>query len=308
MPESKKITRFALAGLCFVLIGITSAAFTQEARDTQNDPPTVRLQPQIRSESLAANNVAPLQRAAIEPFLAAPRVFEPENYQYLPRIVASVQARNLLTKGDLFYARSLSGQAFVMNSPLTDVWNIYRDPKPLKDPASDVLLGMEAQYIGRARLLRGEQVESVPSDKKTEEVIRPATLEIIEALSEIRPGDRLFSARNNQWRDLTPHPAPAQTSATIISVYGDGVTSAAQNQIVVINQGRAQGLEPGHVMSIRKAASLSVDKTDPQRPQMQGHAEWAGQALVFLTFDKLSYALVGAINQPVLVGDRLGGN
>ena len=308
MPESKKTRPYRWFGMCVMLIGITSAACAQGISETQNDPPTVRLLPQIRAENLASVNVAPLQRAAIEPFLAAPRVFEPENYQYLPRIVGGVQARNLLTKGDQFYARSLSGQAFVMDSAIAGVWNIYRDPKPLKDPISLAVLGMEAQYIGRARLLRAEQVESVRKESKTEEVIRPATLEIIEAISEIRPGDRLFSARNNQWRDLTPHPAPAQTAATIISVYGDGVSSAAQNQIVVINQGRAQGLEPGHVMAIRKATSLSVDKTDPQRPHLEGHAEWAGQALVFLTFDKLSYALVGAINQPVLVGDSMGGD
>ncbi len=293
--------------ICSAAIALAQPACAQVGRAAAGDVPLLQLHPRVRSEPLPPVQIRSLERKVIEPFLAAPRVFDVEQFQYLPRIVASVDHRGLISKGDRIYARSLSGQAFVVQSNMPDAWNIYRDPTPLKDPVSGLVLGMEAEFVGRARLLQSERIEKIEKDKKIEEIIHPATLEVVHAISEIRPGDRLFSGRDNGWRDLSPHPAPAQLSAQIISIYGDGVTSAAQNQIVVLNRGRAQGLEPGHIMAVHKAALFTSDAADPRRPILQTTPELAGQAMVFLTFEKLSYALIGEVNQPVQVGDSLSG-
>jgi hypothetical protein len=293
--------------ICTTAIALAPPARAQNRIACASEAPLVRLQPQVRSQPLPPVQIRSLERKVIEPFLAAPRIFEADHYQYLPRIVASVGQRSLITQGDRIYARSVSGQAFVIQPNMPDGWNIYRDPTPLKDPVSGAVLGMEAQFVGRARLLQGERVEKIEKDKKMEEIIHPATLEVVHAISEIRPGDRLFSSVDIGWRDLSPHPAPAQLSARIISIYGDGVASAAQNQIVVLNQGRAQGLEPGHIMAVRKAARWTTDLTDPQRPILHTTPELAGQAMVFLTFEKLAYALIGETNQVVQVGDSLNG-
>ena len=293
--------------ICTAAIALAQPASAQIGIAAAGQVPLVRLQAQVRSESLPPVQIRSLERKVIEPFLVAPRIFESDQFQYLPRIVASVDHRDLITKGDRIYARSLSGQAFVVQANMPDAWNIYRNPTPLKDPVSGLVLGMEAQFVGRARLVQSERIEKIEKDKKIEEIIRPATLEVVHAISEIRPGDRLFSSRDNGWRELSPHPAPAQLSAQIISIYGDGVASAAQNQIVVLNQGKAQGLEPGHVMAVRKAARLTLDAADPRRPILQTTPELAGQAMVFLTFERLSYALIGEVSQPVQVGDSLSG-
>jgi len=293
--------------ICTAAIALAHPAYAQVGMAATSDLPLVHLQPRVRSEPMPPVQMRSLERKVIEPFLIAPRVFEADQYQYLPRIVASVEQRNLITKGDRIYARSLSGQAFVVQANIQDAWNIYREPTPVKDPVSGLVLGMEAQFVGRARVLQSERIEKIGKDKKIEEIIHPATLEVVHAISEIRPGDRLFSSRDNGWRDLSPHPAPAQLSAHIISIYGDGVTSAAQNQIVVLNRGRAQGLEPGHIMAVHKAALFTSDAADPRRPTLQTTPELAGQAMVFLTFEKLSYALIGEVNQPVQVGDSLSG-
>jgi hypothetical protein len=58
-------------------------------------------------------------------------------------------------------------------------------------------------------------------------------------------------------------------------------------------------------MSIRKTPSLRTDVTDPSRPALRPWVGVAGQALVFLTFDKLAYALISNSKGPVQVGDRL---
>ncbi len=293
--------------ICSTALTLAPPACAQVGMAAASEAALVRLQPQVRSQPLPPVQIRSLERKVIEPFLAAPRIFEADLYQYLPRIIASVDQRSLITQGDRIYARSVSGQAFVIQANMPNAWNIYRDPTPLKDPVSGAVLGMEAQFVGRARLLQSERVEKIEKDKKIEEMIYPATLEVVYAISEIRPGDRLFSSPDNGWRELSPHPAPAQLSARIISIYGNGVASAAQNQIVVLNQGRTQGLEPGHIMAIRKAARLTSDLTDPQRPIMHTTPELAGQAMVFLTFEKLAYALIGETTQAVQVGDSLNG-
>lgn len=270
-----------------------------------SDTPTQRLRPQVRSEALAAITLSALQRQSIEPFLSAPQVFDPEQFNALPRIVGSAEQRSLFSKSDVVYARTLMGNAFVLAPGVPREWNIYRDPRALKDPTTGEVLGMEAQYLGRARLLSSEGVERSQKDGKTLKTIVPASFEIVHAVSEIRAGDRLFQSNESAWRELTPHAPQADLAATIISIYGSGVANASKNQIVVLNQGSKQGLEPGHLMAIRKTPSLKVDATDPARPALRPSVGTSGQALVFLTFDKLAYALISDISDPVQVGDRL---
>ena len=272
---------------------------------TEPEPPTVRLRPQMRSEPLAAMALTALQRQSIEPFLSAPQVFDPEQFNALPRIVGAGGQRSLFSKSDVVYARTVPGNVFVLGPGVPREWNIYRNPKALKDPSSGEVLGMEAEYLGRARLLSSEGVEQSQKDGKTLETIVPASFEIVHAVSEIRAGDRLFQSNESAWRELTPRAPQGELAATIISIYGSGVANASKNQIVVLNQGSKQGLEPGHLMAIRKTPSLKVDATDPARPALRPSVGTSGQALVFLTFDKLAYALISDISDPVQVGDRL---
>jgi hypothetical protein len=272
---------------------------------SEPEPPTVRLRPQMRSEPLAAMALTALQRQSIEPFLSAPQVFDPEQFNALPRIVGAAEQRSLFSKSDVVYARTLMGNAFVLAPGVPREWNIYRNPKALKDPTTGKVLGMEAEYLGRARLLSSEGVEQSQKDGKPLETIVPASFEIVHAVSEIRAGDRLFQSNESAWRELTPHAPQAGLAATIISIYGSGVANASKNQIVVLNQGSKHGLAAGHLMSIRKTPNLKTDLTDPARPALRPSVGISGQAMVFLTFDKLAYALVSDITDPVQVGDRL---
>jgi hypothetical protein len=195
----------------------------------------------------------------------------------------------------------------VLSPELPHEWNIYRQPKALKDPATGEVLGMEAEYLGRARLLSDEQLEQSQKQGKALDTIVPASFEIVHAVSEIRAGDRLFQSNESNWRTLRPQAPASDVAATIISIYGSGVANASKHQIVVLNQGSQQGLAPGHLLSIHKTPSLRTDVTDPSRPLLRPWVGVSGQALVFLTFDKLAYALISDSKGPVQVGDRLTG-
>ena len=164
----------------------------------------------------------------------------------------------------------------------------------------------EVQYVGRASLARGESTQqSSDRDGKPRTDIVPATIDIVAAKEEMRVGDRLLPEPPQQLQSYVPHAPQGQVEARIVSVYGNAVINAGQNQVVVINRGSRDGMESGHVMAILKNGARLLDKTDPTRPELKLPDERNGLLMVFRTFEKLSYALVLEITDGVKVGDRL---
>jgi hypothetical protein len=92
-------------------------------------------------------------------------------------------------------------------------------------------------------------------------------------------------------------------SGQIVSIYGEALT-AGQNQIVSLNKGARDGVERGHVLALWRDGSPAVDKTDPARPTMKLPDERHGMLFVFRVFDRMSYALILSVKDPVRTGDR----
>ena len=93
---------------------------------------------------------------------------------------------------------------------------------------------------------------------------------------------------------------------SIVSVYGNAVTIAGQNQVVVINKGTADGIESGHVLAILKDGKRVDDRSQKgERSQIKLPDERNGLLMVFRPFEKLSYALILEITDEVYVGDRV---
>ena len=76
------------------------------------------------------------------------------------------------------------------------------------------------------------------------------------------------AARRQQMEERAAALAAAG-DARVVSVYGSAVRFAAQNQVVVINKGTADGVESGHVLAIQKYGERMVDKTDAARAAMK---------------------------------------
>ena len=89
----------------------------------------------------------------------------------------------------------------------------------------------------------------------------------------------------------------------IVSVYGEAVR-AGQNQIVALNRGKRDGVEPGHVLALWTNGRTIVDRTDPKNPSVKLPDERHGLLYVFRTFDRMSYALILSVKEPVSAGDR----
>ena len=275
--------------------------------DTGNAPTeTIRVSPRTRIELLDGGALPTLKTHLIEPFLAEPVIVDENGLRAAPRIVAGPEGRVLLTRGDRAYARGEADKPMMDKPGKAQEFRVFRNATPLKDPGSGEILGYEAQYVGKAVLVRSESAQkSVGKDGKESSIAVPATIDIVSAKEEMRIGDRLVPEPDRELVTYTPR-APASTiEARIVSVYGSAVVNAAQNQVVAINRGTRDGIERGHVMAILKDGALLTDKTDPTRPQMKLPDERNGLLMVFKTFDRLSYALVLDITDGVRVGDRL---
>ena len=271
---------------------------------------TVRVSPRTRYESLADASIPTLAPQAIEPFLAEPLIVDELDFSQAPRIVATQEGRVLLSRGDRAYA--LGGYVGGGGGrPLSDDkgepldYRVFRNATPLKDPTTQEILGYEAHYVGKAELVHGESSSQNPDKDgvlQTERV--PATIDIVAAKEEMRVGDRLMAEPPRELRSYVPRAPSSSMTGQIVSVYGNAVAWASENQIVVINRGSRDGMERGHVMAVLKDGERLSDKTDSARPDIKLPNERSGLLMVFRTFDRLSYALILQATDGIKVGDR----
>ena len=239
---------------------------------------TVKLSPSIRVESTDAAAIPSIPPNIIEPFLSRPLVVEPDGLDKAPAIVAAEEKRVIVGAGNSVYATGLAGSK-------EDTWYVYRLGKALVDPESQRTLGYEAVHLGTARVTR-------PGE--------PATLMIINATQEIGAGDKLIAAGPAQPVEYAPHAPGKPVRGQIMGVYGGvgKVGEAGSQAVVTLNRGKADGLEPGHVLALSRQGIVV------KRPAAAGGPvtlpdERYGLVFVFRVFDRVAYALVMKISRQV---------
>lgn len=296
-------------GQQLVLEKLGDRARLRVAQGGQVPTETIRVSPRVRIQALPDGALPTLQSHLIEPFLAEPVILEGNTLELAPRIVAAPDSRVLITRGDRIYARGSDGtQLATRATGPSEEFRVFRTATPLRHPITKAVLGYEAQYLGKALLVRGEGSETVlTSGGETRATAVPATLDVVSARSEMRVGDRLMPEPGRQLVSYTPRaPEGPVEGAMVVSMYGDAVALAGQNQVVVINKGTADGLTAGHVLAIQKAGASLVDRSQPgERSQIKLPDERNGLVMVFRPFERLSYALILETPEGVKVGDRV---
>jgi LysM repeat protein len=248
---------------------------------------TVKLSPRVRANGLDGDAISAIPQHLIEPFLTEAVVFDTDELAKAPRIVAAQENRVMLSRGDLAYARGSFG-------PESD-YRVFRQAKPLRDPTTKEVLGFEAPYVGIAELTRRGGM-----DGKTEV---PTTLTINQVKQEVGVGDRLSPVPPRSFTSYVPHAPGMAISGQIISIYGDALT-AGQNQIVALNRGRRDGMERGHVLALWHAGRTTRDITSDRRENIRLPDERHGNLFVFQVYERVSYALILSVREPVVPGDR----
>lgn len=245
-----------------------------------------RLSPRVRSSNLNGDGIPSIALNLIEPFLNEAVIFDQNELAKAPRIVGAQEGRVFLSRGDLAYVRGDLGES--------RSFRVFREPKPLKDPTTGEVLGYEAVYLGIADFTR-------KGDSSKGDIV-PDTFTLTSVRQEVRAGDKLSPVPARDFINYVPH-APSQPIAgQIVSVYGEAVM-AGQNQIVALNRGSKDGIESGHVLALWRDGERTVDKTDGNT-KIKLPDERHGSLFVFRVFNRMSYALILSVKEPVGPGDR----
>jgi hypothetical protein len=255
----------------------------------------VRLSPQVRTTPLG-EAITAIPYDMVAAFMSKPSVIAKEEFQTLPYIVGLDNNRISAAVTDAVYVRGITDA-----EPGTH-FNVVHVGDKLVDPDTHALLGYQGIFAGRANL---ERTASGNDDL--------AKLVIAYSARETLPGDRLVRDNADVPLDFVPHPPAQAVTGKIISVIG-GVNMIGQYQVVVVNRGTDDGLEPGHVLGIWKVGERVKDRgpggltatnefTEPFARTVRLPSELAGHFMVFKTYAHLSYGLVMSAVSDLHVGD-----
>lgn len=249
----------------------------------RGDNGVVKLSPHIR-ESELTNAIPAIPLDAINQFLLNPEIMDAKDMDNAPYIVAFPQDHKIAGGGDRAYVRSIEGKDHLH-------YTIFQPGNPLRDPDTKEILGYEAPFIGEAKLQQ-------PGD--------PATVSVTRSVKEVSVGDRLRPSTEQEiMSQFTPH-APKQDIKGYIIAVADGVVNIGLYNTVVLNKGKADGLEIGHVFTVWQRGDVINDVVSKQRnDKVQLPDELAGYVMVYKTFDRVSYALVMKAQSEMQVLDKI---
>jgi hypothetical protein len=244
---------------------------------------TEKLSPRIREQGLD-QAIPTIPREAIEAFLAKSRVLEKDEIDALPYVLSVREGHLMGAAGNDLYVRGDIG-------PVDQPYSVIHVADALRDPDDGDLVGYQALYVGDGMITRAGD---------------PATLLLKASQREALAGDRLVANDLNVPLEFAPRPPPKPVDGTIMAVV-DGVYQIAQYQVVVINRGTRDGLEPGHVLSVWQSGEKVSDPHDsgllPKKVRLPD--ERTGVSMVFRTYDRISYALIMEATSEIHVLDKV---
>lgn len=281
-------------------------------------------QPGPRQE--APINAIPLSQ--VEPFLKQLSVVD--EIDSLPYVVALEDNRLRATTGQTAYVRGLEGAQVGQRWAVVRPTVRYSLPKPTEDltangdvtPGSgnlwknfvaapskrNEMLGYELSQLNVGTVVK------VPDDRSD---VTSIALQGRTDGREVRAGDRLVPVEATPY-DLQffPHAPAAQTEGVDIRVLAvtDMYLVGGPRDVIAISAGSANGIDNGTVVSLwRQGRHVAHRMKYPGSSRMDDSLtdgagrvslpdEYAAHAMVFRTFDKVSYALVMQGVKPVLVG------
>lgn len=270
--------------------------------------------------------------AEIEPYLKDLRVVD--RFKDLPYVVGIEEDYTRGTSGQKVYVKGLEGAQVGQRFAVVRATNDYRRIK--ERTHSDMPLKNDLDYRGRgihgfgapwseaASADRGEhlgyellRVNAGNLMKLPEGDVEAATVMLDDPNTEARVGDRLIPV-DAQPYDLQffPHAPkqPLDPDRTRVLAVASSELSAGTHEVVAISAGSADGIDNGTVVSLWRQGSNEVDRVayGPHRGEetvSRGARtrlpdEYASHAMVFRTFDKVSYALVMESVKPTMIGYR----
>jgi hypothetical protein len=243
-----------------------------------------RLSPRVREQPLS-EAIRAIPWNIVEAFMSRPTVLAKEQVKNAPYVVAGREHRIASAAGDDVYVRRLPSAAAPGAS-----YRLYHVGPELRDPDDGDVLGYDGVYTGLGQLTRQGD---------------PAALRLTASARETVPGDIALPDVVDVNMDFIPRAPSGTVSGTVMAV-ADERLLGGQYIVVVINRGKAHGLEPGNVLSLWKQGPEVEDET---AHAVSGKAQlpenMVGRFMVFKSWDRLSYGLVLTTDREIAVGDSV---
>ena len=244
----------------------------------------VKLSPQARSTQISAA-IPTVPTTVISQFLFQPRILTQEQLDQAGYIASAEDSHLVSGTGNNIYVLQLKKQADIKNYSVYRINQTYRNPENEED-----ILGYEAIHVADAQLTR----EGVP-----------ATLRINKSYRETLLGDKVLVRDEAQLdQSFMPRSPGQKVEGRIISLI-EGMSSAGQYQTVVINLGKQDGIEVGHVLAVRHPGDAVKDpySTGSSTAKIQLPDERTGLLMVVRVFDRISYAMVMNASRDIRAND-----
>ena len=249
---------------------------------TSGEPGVVKLSPQTRVQGVGRDAITAISTDAIGPFLSQPLIIEGDDLHTAPHIVAVQDGHLNLGKSDKAYVRGDLGDA--------TAYQVFRPGNPLMDPDTGKVIANEALYLGTLKL---ERRGKTPDEA--------ATFSVVDTKEEMQVGDRIIPRPVEPILNYVPHAPASDVHARVVSVYG-GVATAAQNQILTINRGKADNIDIGTVLQLYRFGKTIKDPDDHNN-KVKLPDEQYGTLFIFRVFNHISYGLIMEVQNAVDIGD-----
>ncbi len=251
-----------------------------------------KLSPQIRSQALP-QSITSVPYEVIAAFAGRPTLLDKDQVKSGPYIVAMRDGHMVGAAGNEVYARGLE------QSAVDGRYSIIHVGEPIRDPENRDILGYHGFYVGSGAVSQvGETTKLVLTGSQREAL----------------QGDKLFPEDAVIGADFIPHAPAGVINGAVMAV--DDYSVVGQFQVVAINRGSNDGLEPGHVLAILEAGGTTKDvyseggltaglNTGMLRfgRQVTLPAERTGIVMIFKASERMSYGLVMEAIRPIRTGD-----
>lgn len=256
-----------------------------------------RLSPKIRSTALL-NAIPAIDPSAIQAYLRAPLVTDENELSRAPYVVDGFDNRLLLGQYSQFYARgfnntiTVDGQDKLIDPAdlvYASEYNLFRPGRRFVDPITGETLGFEAVDLGMASFLKAGD---------------PARLVVSEGHQDITIRDRLRPVFEKEALPFFYPHAPSNSAIRgLILETPNRSTELGALSIVAINLGERESVDVGTVFRVMSKARLKKDPVTSEQYSIP--EEPVGLAMVFRTFEKVSYAIITDTERQVEPNDVL---
>lgn len=255
--------------------------FWRDGQPVLSLKPMRKLSPQVRV--LEKQAVPTVQEGLVLPYLQSDRLMAKTALQGSVRVIGSSEGRQYLTKQDQLYISGVHSEK---------KWGIYREVAQYQRD-DEVMVALRLVAVGELAMTGGNF----------------SGLSLLEQNQEILANDIALPEVDLEERQLSttfyPQPAPAGSEARILGSL-EGSQYAGQNQVVVIDQGRSDGVAQGSMFELYQAAVQVKAKqdsstflsersnTDVQLPSVK-----VGALMVIRPYERFSLALITNSSAPI---------